>query len=223
MTLVRPSLGAERAALAPPQRVEVVRPLHAASIVARVAESPEQLWERVAGSLRMPPVEEWDTFPFDGDMRPRPLASPVEREAPRRGEGGVDCWACNAGDDRYDWTSERWRLRALGPTGLPVVLILEPREHYDAPGHLPDDLAAEQGLLLTRIERAVQSVEHVGRVHLGRWGEGSEHLHWWFIARPAGFQQLTSSFATLWDDVLPPLPEDVWRENVDSVLRALSE
>ena len=40
---------------------------------------------------------------------------------------------------------------------------------------------------------------------------------------PAGFQQLTSSFATLWDDVLPPLPEGVWRENVDEVLRALSE
>jgi hypothetical protein len=38
-----------------------------------VAETPEQLYERVAGELRMPPVEEWDTFPFEGDMRPRPL------------------------------------------------------------------------------------------------------------------------------------------------------
>ena len=27
-------------------------------------ETPEQLYARAAGSLRMPPVEEWDTFPF---------------------------------------------------------------------------------------------------------------------------------------------------------------
>ena len=184
-----------------------------------MAESPEQLWERVAGSLRMPPVEEWETFPFDGDMRPRQLARPVQRDAQRRGEGGVDCWACEAGDEDYLWTSERWRLCALGPTGLPIVLILEPRAHYDGPGDLPDDLAAEQGLLLSRIERAVRSVEHVGRVHLGRWGEGSEHLHWWFFGRPARIPQLSDSFAAIWDDILPPVPEDVWRANLDAVVR----
>ncbi len=184
-------------------------------------ESPEQLWERVSGSLQMPPVEEWDSWPFDGDLRPRPLARPVERERPRNGEGGVECRACGRGDDTYHWTNERWRLYALPPTGLPIMLILEPREHYDAPGDLPEDLAAEQGLLLARIERAVRSVEHVGRVHIGRWGEGSEHLHWWFIARPAGFEQLMSSFAEIWGDVLPPVPEEVWRSNVDSVVRAL--
>ena len=80
--------------------------------------------------------------------------------------------------------------------------MLEPREHYDAPGDLPDDLAAEQGLLLSRIERAVASVEHVGRVHVGRWGDGCEHLHWWFIARPTRFPQLIGSFAAIWDDIL---------------------
>jgi diadenosine tetraphosphate (Ap4A) HIT family hydrolase len=187
-----------------------------------MAESPEQLWERAAGSLQVPPVEEWDSWPFEGDLRPRPLARPVERERPRNGEGGVDCWACNAGDDEYVWTTERWRLRALEPTGLPLMLILEPRAHHDAPGDLPDDLAAEQGLLITRVERALASVDHVGRVHVGRWGEGSAHLHWWFIARPAGFEQLMSSFAEIWGDVLPPVPEHVWRANVDTVVRALS-
>ncbi len=187
-----------------------------------MAESPEQLWERVAGSLRMPPVEEWETFPFDGDMRPRPLARPVEREGPRAGEGGADCRGCSDGDDKFIWTSERWRLRGLGPTGLPVVVMLEPREHYDAPADLPDDLAAEQGLLISRVERAVAAVEHVGRVHIGRWGEGSEHLHWWFLARPARIPQLSDSFAAIWDDVLPPVPEDVWRENLDAVVRGLS-
>ena len=34
-------------------------------------ETPEELYERVKDSLRMPPVEEWDSFPFDGEMAPR--------------------------------------------------------------------------------------------------------------------------------------------------------
>jgi diadenosine tetraphosphate (Ap4A) HIT family hydrolase len=186
-----------------------------------MAESPEQLWERVAGSLRMPPVEEWETFPFDGELRPRPLARPVEREAPRQGESAVDCRACAAGDDRYHWTDDNWRLYSLPPGGLPVVLILEPRAHYAEPGDLPDDLAAELGVLLARIERAVREVEHIGRVHVCRWGDGSEHLHWWFMARPARIPQLVGSFAAIWDDIFPPLPDDVWRANLDVVVRAL--
>ena len=48
-------------------------------------------------ALRMPPVETWETFPFDGDLRPRSLMPPVAEEAPRRGAGGVDCWrVCGA-------------------------------------------------------------------------------------------------------------------------------
>ena len=73
-------------------------------------ETPEELYERVKDSLRMPPVEEWDTFPFDGDMRPRDLLPPVEKEKPRFGEGGVDCRRCQASDDDYIWTSEHWRV-----------------------------------------------------------------------------------------------------------------
>ena len=38
---------------------------------------------------------------------------------------------------------------------------------------------------------------------------------------PAGFAQLRSSFAAIWDDVLPPTPEGVWRENVAAVADAL--
>jgi diadenosine tetraphosphate (Ap4A) HIT family hydrolase len=133
----------------------------------------------------------------------------------------VDCHACLAGDEEFCWTNERWRLRALGPSGLPLVLILEPRAHVAAPGDLDDDLAAECGLLLARIERAVRSVAGVGRVHIGRWGEGSEHLHWWFMARPARTMQLTSSFAAIWDDVLPPTPQEIWDGNVTAVLEAL--
>jgi diadenosine tetraphosphate (Ap4A) HIT family hydrolase len=187
-----------------------------------MAETPEQIYERAAGALRMPPVHEWETFPFEGELRPRPLNPPVELERPRFGEGGVDCHACAAADEDYAWTNERWRLRGIDPpNGLPIVLIVEPREHFAEPGDLPDELAAEFGLLLARVERAVRHVGEIGRVHVCRWGDGSEHLHWWFMARPARLPQLIGSFAAIWDDVLPPTPEDVWRENVARVVAEL--
>ncbi|GAC1643046.1 MAG: hypothetical protein NVS9B11_12160 [Candidatus Dormibacteraceae bacterium] len=187
-------------------------------------ETPEHLHSRAAGDLRMPPVHEWDTFPFEGEMRPRELRPPLAQEMARHGTGGVDCRACAAPDSAYIWTSDNWRLcTTVSPTGLPVVVLLEPRAHYAEPGDLPDDLASELGLLLARIERAVRSIDHVGRVHVCRWGDGGEHLHWWFMARPARFQQLIGSFAAIWDDVLPPLPEETWRENLAAVTRALGK
>ncbi|MDQ2984849.1 MAG: hypothetical protein M3R70_13155 [Actinomycetota bacterium] len=184
-------------------------------------ETAEELHARVANALRMPPVEDWDTFPFDGEIQPRTLLPPVDEEEPRHGEGGVDCHGCSDSDDAFIWTNDRWRLRGLGPTGLPIVVLLEPREHYGEPGDLPDDLAAELGLMLARIERAVRSVGEIGRVHVCRWGDGGEHLHWWFMARPARVPQLIGSFAAIWDDILPPLPEDIWRANLDAVVAAL--
>jgi diadenosine tetraphosphate (Ap4A) HIT family hydrolase len=187
-------------------------------------ETPEELYQRVKDSLRMPPVAEWDTFPFDGDMRPRTLLPPVEREMPRFGEGGVDCRRCQTPDEEYLWTDERWRLASLPePTGLPVIVLLESREHFDAPGDLPENVAAELGVMLGRVERAVRSIGEIGRVHVCRWGDGSEHLHWWFMARPARMPQLSSSFAAIWDDILPPVPEDVVRADVATLVQALEE
>lgn len=187
-------------------------------------ETPDELWERVHDDLQAPSVVEWDTWPFEGPVQPRPLAPPVEREKPRFGEGGVDCRACEAPDHAYAWTSERWRLRALDkPSGLPVVVLLEPRAHFSAPGDLPEELAAELGVLTSRIERAVRGVEGVGLVHVLRYGEGSDHLHIWFMARPARLEQLRSSFAAIWDDVLPPTPEHIWRANLELVVAALGD
>lgn len=185
-------------------------------------ETPEQLWERARDELRMPPVEEWDTFPFDGELRPRALRSPEQVDTPRHGEGGVDCHACAAEDDAYLWTNAGWRLRTFDhASGLPVVVLLEPRTHYAEPGDLPNHVAADLGVLLARIERAVRAVPDVGRVHVCRWGDGGEHLHWWFMARPARLPQLIGSFAAVWDEVLPPVPEHVWRENLAIVVREL--
>jgi diadenosine tetraphosphate (Ap4A) HIT family hydrolase len=189
-----------------------------------VTESPEQLYERAADALRMPPVEEWETFPFDGAMTPRPLFPPVEAEQPRHGVGGVDCWRCGVTDDACVWTNERWLVHPLeAPSGLPVVVILAPREHYAEITDLPRELTAELGPLIGRVERAIYSVGEIGRVHVCKWGDGSEHMHWWFMARPARLPQLIGSFAAIWDDVLPPLPEEVWRANLAAVRAALEE
>ena len=125
-------------------------------------------------------------------------------------------------DDDCVWTDANWLLHPLErPSGLPVVVILAPRGHYAELGELPDELAAELGPLLGRIERAIYSVGEIGRVHVCKWNDGSEHMHWWFMARPARIPQLIGSFAAIWDDVLPPLPEDVWRANLAGVKAAL--
>jgi diadenosine tetraphosphate (Ap4A) HIT family hydrolase len=128
-------------------------------------------------------------------MRPRRLQPPVAEETPRHGHGGVECVRCVRSDDEYLWMSQRWRLWALdSPTGLPVVVLLEPREHFAEPGDLPDELAAELGVLLARIERAIRAAGEIGRVHVCRWGDGSEHLHWWFMARPARMRATCRQF-----------------------------
>ena len=183
-------------------------------------ETPEQFWERARGALQTPPVAEWDSWPFEGEAVPRELEPPVSDEKPRHGVGGVDCWHCKP--ENVVWEDEHWMVRSLnGPTGLPVVVLLEPKRHVDFPD-LGDELAAELGPMLLRVYAAVAGVPGVGNVHIGRWGEGSEHCHIWFMGRPARMEQLRSSFAAIWDDVLPPLPEDVWRENLELVRVALS-
>ncbi len=188
-----------------------------------VPETPEQLYARAANDLRMPAVHEWETFPFAGVMQPRGLQPPAEREVPRQGEGGIDCNTCAIPDSEFLWTNERWRIRSTPqPTGMPVILLLEPRRHYAEPGDLPEEMAAELGVLLASTERAVRAVDGVGRVHVCRWGDGGEHLHWWFVARPARFPQLIGSFAAIWDDVLPPTPAEVWRDNLARITRELS-
>ena len=173
------------------------------------------------GGLRTPPVEDWDSWPFVGTVTPKTLRPP-EPEPDRDGEGVRPCAACSKGDDAYIWTDERWRLKSLAPSGLPVVLILEPREHVDGPRDLGDELLAEMGIMLARVERAVLAVECVERVHILRYGEGSAHLRWWFMARQTGVRQTASGFAMIWDDVLPPTPEDVHRASIETVVAAMN-
>jgi diadenosine tetraphosphate (Ap4A) HIT family hydrolase len=194
-----------------------------------VPETPEELYRRAQeaagpdGRLAMPPLQEWETFPFEGDMRVRPLEPPVDAEQPRHGEDGIGCRRCERGDETALWRDENWRVVPIDRShGLPVIVILETREHLDLPD-LPDERAAELGRLIVRVERAVSRVEGVGRVHVCRWGDGSAHFHFWFLARPARMPQLIGSFAAIWDDILPPTPDDVRRANLDVVARALAD
>jgi hypothetical protein len=172
---------------------------------------------------RLPDFTRWPSFPFEGDLRIKELAEPVAVEPPRSGEDAADCVACNTPDEAYIWVSERWRVRAMDrPTGLPMVLILECRSHLDL-GDLPNLLAAELGVMTVRLERAVRSLDGVARVHVNRWGDGSAHLHMWFLARPYGRLQLRGTFLSLWDDILPVIPETQWRENLALVAAWLAE
>jgi hypothetical protein len=172
---------------------------------------------------RLPEFTSWPTFPFEGDLRVRPLDPPVGQEPPRQGEDPSTCPACQAPDEAYIWVSDRWRVRALDrPTGLPMVLILESRSHLDL-GDLPNLLAAELGVMTVRLERAIRSIDGVVRVHVNRWGDGAAHLHLWFLARPFGRLQLRGTFLSLWDDILPPVPETEWRQNLALVAAWLGE
>lgn len=174
-------------------------------------------------TVPLPDFTRWPSFPFEGDMRVKPLAAPVDVEPPRSGEDAADCIACGTPDDAYIWVSERWRVRAMDrPTGLPMVLILECRSHLDL-GDLPNLLAAELGVMTVRLERAIRSLDGVARVHVNRWGDGSAHLHLWFLARPHGRLQLRGTFLSLWDDILPVIPEHQWRENLALVAAWLAE
>jgi hypothetical protein len=172
---------------------------------------------------KLPDFVSWPSFPFEGDLRVKPLEPIADVEPPRDGEDIGSCPACAAPDEAYIWVSERWRVRAMDrPSGLPMVLILESRSHLDL-GDLPNLLAAELGVMTVRLERAVRSLDGVARVHVNRWGDGSAHLHLWFLARPAGRLQLRGSFLSLWNDILPPVPDAQWRENLALVAAWLAE
>jgi hypothetical protein len=170
-----------------------------------------------------PTFTEWSSFPFEGDLRVKKLEDPVDVEPPRMGEDAADCAKCHTPDEAYIWVSDNWRVRSMDrPSGLPMVLILESRSHLDL-GDLPNMLAAELGVMTVRLERAIRSLDGVARVHVNRWGDGAAHLHVWFMARPYGRLQLRGTFLTLWDEILPPVPEAQWRENLALVAAWLAE
>lgn len=167
------------------------------------------------GRLPLSRMTGWEVFPFEPDgLRVVPLRPPLLPEPARLGEGGNPCRPC-ARTEPGLWEDERWRLVAFPePTGAPLLLVLEPKEHYDLPT-LPDALAAELGVLVVHVARAVEGLPHVARAHVSRWGDGGAHLHVFVYARPEGFGQLRGTCMAIWDDLLPATPAD--RRDADAL------
>jgi diadenosine tetraphosphate (Ap4A) HIT family hydrolase len=197
-----------------------------------MAETAEQVHARIAevtggnGRLAAPPSNSWDNFPWesvDGIVVPRVLPAPAD-EAARGGEAGDEhCPACHGiPPEDVVWEDEAWRLKHFGaPSGLPVVLILEPKTHLDF-GQLDDDLASQHGRISNRLVRIIEGLDNVQRCHVLRYGDGGAHAHTWFVARTSRLAGVIGSPVIEWDDVLPPGPEDVWRADLHTIAAKLS-
>lgn len=196
-------------------------------------ESAEEVYARVVaavgegGRLPMPPVQEWDMFPWEvaaGSLVPKVVQAPYAgEEPPRSGAGGVGCLNCEGeGEAVRVWENDRWKLtHPPEPGGLPLILWLSSKQHLDYP-EMDDDLASEYGRISVWLCRIMSNLPHIGRVHIGRWGDGSEHLHVWFIARTSRLPNIIGSAAVEWNEVLPPTPERVWREDIRTVATKLA-
>ncbi len=162
----------------------------------------------------------WEISPFEEDgLRVAPLRPPVLPEPARHGEDPSDCSSCRNRDTGI-WFSDRWRLTRIDGVGVPLVLMLHPRDHYDMPD-LSDEFAAELGVLTAHVVRHMEALDHIARAHVYRIGDGGAHLHVWFFARPAGQAQLYGSWLVVWDDLLPEYPADVADADASAVADAL--
>jgi hypothetical protein len=195
-----------------------------------MALTPEQFYEHAqaaADSERRLPLSRmtgWDISPFvphgdAGDLQVATLRAPVLPEPPRAGEDPSTCSSCTRRDQGI-WFDDHWRLTRIDEAGVPLILMLHPRDHYDM-ADLPDDLAAEQGVLSAHLVRHVQALQNVSRCHVYRIGDGGAHLHLWFFARPEGQAQLYGSWLVVWDDLLPVYPDDIAQTDAELVVDAL--
>lgn len=192
-----------------------------------MAIGPEEFSARVTaaagvdGRLPVPDLSmaEWDIFPFEPEgIRVKPLRPATLPERDRHGEDPATCSACSAPAPAV-WVHERWRLRAI-EAGVPLAMMLQPVAHHDL-ADLPDDLAAELGVLMVHIARHVEALPHIARCHVYRIGDGGAHLHPFFFARPEGFEQLLGSFLVVWDDLLPRTPSAERDADARTVAEAL--
>lgn len=191
-------------------------------------ETAEEIYARVVaqvgkdGRLPMPTSASSDIFPWEGEITTKVLAPPVEAEEPRLGEKDKPCTCEKGMPANAIWRNERWVVSSTDePGGLPLVLTLQPLEHLDF-SDMDDDLASEFGRVSHWLHRIMAGLPNIGRVHVCKWGDGGAHLHVWFIARPARFPNILGSMAIEWDDMLPPVPEDIWRADLHEVARKMA-
>ena len=53
-------------------------------------------------------------------------------------------------------------------------------------------------------------------------GDGAVHLHVWVMARTARMTHVLGSPTIEWDEILPPVPEEIWREDLRTVAAELA-
>ncbi len=150
-----------------------------------------------------------------------PLAPMLVPEEPRAGTvDRAECGHCRTSEHTI-WRDDLWQVRSgFAPMGIPFIGGIAPREHVlleDAPLGLLTTL----GPLMQRVSEAVKSIPGVARTHFGRFGDGSEHFHLWALARPAGMMQGRGAMLAFWDDLLPPMPDDLVAEHLRIVADAL--
>ena len=130
-------------------------------------------------------------------------------EPPRRGEpGGPPCGICTGESTPPVWSDENWTLHPPVQGSLPGTVWLASWLHVDSFSDLPEELAADFGRVVARVERGILSLGDVGRVHLYRWGDGGAHFHVWFVPRPLGMLEAVGMALPVWEDVLPNVPDD---------------
>ncbi len=193
-------------------------------------ESADEFYDRVLAATdaegRLPvAVEEmpgWDIYPYEIDsLRLKPLQPLSDEEPARSGEDPADCSSCRRAADpareaELAWSNERWQLGLDTEAGLPVALVLRPREHCDLPT-VPNHLVAEMGRLIVEISAGVEALPSVGRVQLAKYGDGGAHLHLFFLGRPARALQFRGSPLIDWAENLPPVTLEVHRANAEAV------
>jgi hypothetical protein len=191
-----------------------------------VALRPDEFYEHALsaadGEQRLPlsRMTGWEISPFEQDgLRVAPLRPPVLPETRRQGDDPAECRSCTRRDEGI-WLDDHWRLTRVEEVGVPLALMLHPRDHFDL-ASLPDERAAELGVLTAHVARHVEALPNIGRAHLYRIGDGGAHLHVWFFARPLGQPQLLGSWLVVWDDLLPEYPADVAEADAASVVDAL--
>ena len=188
---------------------------------------PSDYVKQLPIGMRIPPSEGaipfWQIFPYEGDLQVKVLEPPMLPEPPRQGEAGPDdCKQRSRPDSEFLWTDDHWRLGTFPePAGLPALVELQPHGHHDF-GDLPPERAAELGVVLQRVERAILGLGGIARVHVNRWGDGGAHLHFFLIARPEGMMQLRGSCLPLWNDSLPKVPIDIWAETNHRIAQSMA-
>ncbi len=191
--------------------------------------SPDDFYESAMrgadaeGRLPLSRLTGWEIFPFESEgLRVVPLERPQTPEPTRHGEDPAKCDSCNHSGRGVIWEDPRWRLLTLSePSGAPLVVMLQPKSHFDLP-NLPDELAGEFGRLIVHVARAIESLPNIARAHVSRWGDGGAHLHVFFFARPEGFSQLRGTCFAIWDDLLPATPRETRDTDALSVAEALA-